>query len=269
MQARLSPSFSGKEWHGNQIHRIFVFDFDAAKCPYLWDDTVLSLADYKSRPSLKWAHSRILPKLEALEQGLNRVYSNKVDPVEFLMYLYYKEELTTYEVLERAQKLWLTYQSQSGIQKLFVNSFGWELRDNKEMTERRKKKLTRSNSPALAGLQKSRERTFQENAERFQTHIWDILNTQVSVRPSFSPEYFESIRFNSPKIFYLLECFEWFSFKMFCSLVERTDMWWASLARILNEKLETIHKNNPEIPLLTISPASIHRVLQIAGIKKK
>lgn len=268
MPLKVWESISNSHNTWDQMPWIFVLDFDVKKCPYLNRDSITSIDEFNAKPSKKWSHARIFPKLDALQKWLRKNFNNDVDPIQYLIYLYYEKELSTYEILERTQALWFPYQNQSSLHKLFTRSFWWKLRDNKEMTERRKRKISRKSSPSLQWLKKSKEKLWEENSKKFHDSLIQILDLTHTVKNWFSIEQYHSFDKKSDKIFYLLETYEDISFKVLCDIAKNTNMWWTSLARIINNKLENIHKCNPDIELLTISPAMIHTLLKRHWIKQ-
>lgn len=268
MLYKVWPSFTGTEAAWNQIQRTFVYDFDVEKCPYLGNKAIVNMGGFRNKPSKKWSQARILPKLESLKKWLEKKFTNSVDPIQYILYLYYKEELIVDEILERCQKLWLTYKTQGWFHKFLTNSLWWELRDNKEITERRRKKISRKSSPSLQWLKRSREALWEENSKKFNHSLLNILETNHTVKIWFSLGQFNWFDTKSEKIFYLLELYEWISFKILCDIARDTNMWWGSIARIINNKLNLIHRNYSEIPLLTISPWMIHNLLKKVWVKQ-
>lgn len=266
MHCAVCPSFSGTPGAGEKIEKRFVFDFSVEKCLYLTDASIVNVWMYRERAS-KQSQVQVLPKLLQLKKSLEEIYSNSIDPIEYLISLYYKDGLSTEEIAERTSKLSFWYITKNGIQKLFKDTLRWELRDPHEITEKRKRRLASSNNPSNIWLRASREKLWVENAQKFHSAIIAILESSHREKRKFSEDEFHALTTKSEKIFYLMKVFEWITFTSLCAIAVNTWMWWASLARIINEKLLIIHTNHSHIPRLTISPAMIHLLLQQAWVK--
>ncbi len=68
--------------------------------------------------------------LLSLEEHLNATFLNRVDPVQYLYYMYYEEERGARDINILMKNLGLHdyADDESVFHKMFRNKFGWELR---------------------------------------------------------------------------------------------------------------------------------------------
>lgn len=255
MVIRVCDSFGGTPGAWESLQRIFRFDFDIEKCPYIPDDSIISLANVLWNQKID---TRVRERLQSIQTALRQIYSHDVDPVKYLMYLYYKEWLWIKDVNKRLWELWVSYNSVKSIGNLFVTTFGWELRDRQDRTPIQQRKISNPNSTPIVAMKKHWHEKLKENTEKYRAAAEEILSQTHTVQREFDRNIFDSLKWTSKKAFYLLEIFEGISVKMFYDISELSQIKASTtLAHILNRKLKGIHEKNPHIPLVQVGDASL------------
>lgn len=265
MQCKVWKSFAGTEGAWEGIHKSFVFDFDVEKCPYLGDESFTSFPDFK-KGKITHKKQQVIDRLEKLAQHLQEVFHQKIDPIEYLIFLYYKEELSVEEIFERHFDFW--YRNSSSLWHIMTHSLKWELRDRTEFNERRLKQKRWPQNPALTGLQanatKLKEDTMQKCLEILK---WMTENIEED---SFSRETFDSFTgkwSKGKKVWYILKYLHGINPDIIYQINTQHDMWARTFARIINTKVESscvLH----DIPYigLSLQAADISYIFQM---KKK
>lgn len=260
MSYKRCSSFSGTEWAWESIIRVFTLKYDTCRSPYFSGESIISLDQALEKPSKKWSGIRIRQKLLPLQDWLKKIYSNDVDPIKYLIYLYYQEELTTHEVLARCQEIGFPMKTQWWFHKFLTATLWWELRDNKEMTKKRKRKISSPNSPAIIALKRNSVATVQKNTERFEATLMWIIEIQDTKVDLFCLETLNSIEDKYEKAFYILKVFEWITLDVLKQISRKTWLWATSITRIINSKLENIHNENSDtVPLIQLHQSMIHK----------
>ncbi len=179
------------------------------------------------------------------------------------MYLYYKEWLWINDVNKRLDALWVSYNSIKSIGNLFVQTFAWDLRDKQDRTPIQERKMKSPNFIPTLAMQKYWNNRLDIYKNKFNKSCQDILSSTPTALRIFDAQEFKKIRSNTKKCIYLLEIYQGITFQMLYEIKQ-----WAwidgitTFTNILNQKLEEIHENNPEIPLLKIWQSGLFYEIQ-------
>jgi len=97
-----------------------------------------------------WVVMKKYEKMSYLINNLNKFlekeYTNKIDPIEYLYYLYHIQKLTTIEIFDRLKDFW-SYKNntKNTFEQMFKYTFGWELRWRNEPSANTKRKQSVNN----------------------------------------------------------------------------------------------------------------------------
>lgn len=130
-------------YNSTKIYKIFQLNRSLLlKNELNWNSVIRNMIEFKSKfDILKWWHTwRLYEKLLLLKDNLWTVFSNNVDPIEYIIQLYYWEWLTVEDIFIRLNHLWFNYSEKSEnpssvMYNLFTKVFWWELRERWNHTE--------------------------------------------------------------------------------------------------------------------------------------
>jgi len=261
MSLKLASSFTGTPNAWNQVQRVFNFDFDVKKCPYLTDKSIIHLDDYFSSQDIsKRVKTTQWPRIQKLGHWLNEFYSNSVDPIEFILYLYYVEQLSAEDVLSRCRDFWFPNKNQSWFCNFLTNTLKWELRDPHEMTDRRQKKISRKSNPSAIWLINATNTRIAEKIQIFNAALLEALQDDKESE-EFSVETLAECKNKSDKVFYILRVFEWITIEILSQIYIDTWVWAGVIKNMLDEKLSVIYSENPNLEDLKLSVGMVHKLL--------
>ncbi len=132
-----------------------------------------------------WKHNRrhtlwlISDRLIELKKCLVETYSNSVDPVEYLAYLYFECWLWLRDISKRLEDIWVDYPSRS-LSVLLWETFWWQLRTHNEWT-----KITERKNKTKDNIKKINTERTQAIKEQTSEFVAKVLNWRV---PEFSSE---------------------------------------------------------------------------------
>jgi len=167
--------------------------------------------------------------------------STDIDPIQYLMRLYYIQGLSLKSIWEKTHKAWINYEWYQGLYYLFVDVFWWELRELTDFTLAQIEAA--KSSPGAKALKKHNNTISKERLEVFTKAIDDILTWRNRNISKFSQKEYDSFtgrKWKSKKIFYLLQCFSWITFGDIMQASENSWMWSRTIARFINTKVDVI-----------------------------
>ena len=220
------------------------------------------LSNQRTSKQLKW-------KLEKFKIVLENEIWHTVDPVRYLMRLYYLKGLSSEEIIEKIKDKWLDYSSR-WLRALFSDTFKWQLQEAGE--DHPLKAERRKTTVQVDKLKDYNETVAGDNTKNFNRRLLKIIWEDES-KPEYSSEIFDSFTWKRSeqmnKAWYLLECFENISSDTAINIAIETNLWARALARILDEKLKIIKKNlNITDKKLTVSVTYIWKKLRERKKKK-
>jgi len=109
-----------------------------------------------------WAYSKLNSKLENLQSFVD------MDPIRYLYYLYYVEELSTIAIYDKLAGLFdYSNSKKDNFEKLFKKTFWWKLRENDFITEVGKNRIIDSNKKILQKRREIQEQTVEKIVKIF------------------------------------------------------------------------------------------------------
>lgn len=165
---------------------------------------------YKNqREKINGKYSNLYDFLIDLSTYLEGNYSNKVDPIQYLIFLYYEEWLSIPAVYERVENTWKSSETATEKTKLenfrnfLTNILWWELRGKNERTEIQE--LKRKANLNTSGIDKQHKVTQEQAIARFNSQLVKILESSSQKSTSFSPDEYDNIKLKKDKLIYILE----------------------------------------------------------------
>lgn len=242
LHAVLNESFSWTIWCWEWIKRIFQLNPLTLENPLLkWEWVIKNLTQLKEqvnqRNKIWWSKSHrtnwLIEKLYTLKENL----SLEIDPILYLIHLYYEEQLSIEDIFRRVNWKWLNYEEPSWLRKLFTNTFKWNLRENTESTPSSKRK--KRNNTSITNASK-----VLEEQKRIRFLEWLIKYSFEEDNPQFDKSYYDSLNNKALKIRYLL-----FSFYNIwdkeIKIIKEYWIWARTLVRYLQSMIDDIcEKNN-------------------------
>ena len=150
-------------------------------------------------------------------------YSNWLDPIKYLYYLYYKIKLSTNDIQNELWYLW-NYVGKWTIQKMLKDRFWWNLRkaNHKENHTKLRNEKDRNKIKPLNNIQKNLKQDNVEKVER-------ILNIFSKNKPTkkFSRETFSNLKNVRNRAKYILDI-TWYipEDKFVKSLIKMSNRYW-------------------------------------------
>ncbi|MCD5374922.1 hypothetical protein LR010_00550 [Candidatus Gracilibacteria bacterium] len=184
-------------------------------------------------------------KIDALRERLERSSESNSDPIVFLHDLYFDKTFSIRKILnhELVDKLY----SPKGLQQLFVNSFGWNLR----------KKTDRTPEHALVIDAK-----IQAGVSKFESQIADLIDGRGKTR-IFKMSEFENKDYKIGKALYVLKTLGGIDKSMLLRISAEGLLGARVLANALNKQSRNILDNFPEINIsyddIELKPQSIEK----------
>lgn len=226
-------------WSWNILFKTFIFDFKLLNLPNLqWKWAITSLACYELKirqiHAKPWSkansNSILLKKLQRLKANLeNELCVTGLDPIQYMIYLYFQEELSVSDIFERLNRLGLDYSTNWGtpssvLINLFKNTFKWKLRERSDITKIKSRKLKTTNNVwkkntinrNLANVSRIREAVANEVSR-----ILKIQKLQVNFSEAEDLEFAKCS--NPKKIIFLLKKYYWLELAEVATL--KTEYW--------------------------------------------
>lgn len=130
MVLKLYNKWTWTEWYGNfwKTEDIIIpTDFKGIKNLEQFKQQYFNSKTWKF---INWSYTKVFKFLGDLEE------QTWVDPIKYLYYLYYEQELSTIDIYNRFYELWwYNNKKKDTFEKMFKNTFWWTLRDNTDITK--------------------------------------------------------------------------------------------------------------------------------------
>ncbi|MDD3302149.1 MAG: hypothetical protein PHN31_01210 [Candidatus Gracilibacteria bacterium] len=152
----------------NYSHTGFSFDKSLLENPLLKGNGVtLSLTQYEYNNVGDLRSQKLIRRFITLQNTLQNELGGHIDPIEYMIQLYYGEGLSVEDIFKRLNKKGLNY-SENGIRpysvlmNLFHRTFKWKLRDRSIRSEIGEKKRQASEEFRTNMLLEKNKRTLEE-----------------------------------------------------------------------------------------------------------
>lgn len=251
MSLVLQNSFTQTFGYGEIISKSFSFDKNLLKFSHLsqWAITNIDLLKRKKENSPSHRLGKIISNFENLWKTIGKEFwMSFIDPIEYIIHLYFKENLSIEQIFIRINGKWISYKNASSLIKLLTLTFWWQLKDANES------KTTPSyvKRDASKIIEKTLER---KNTRKVDFMSWFIKNSHINLN-IFNRNIFENYRFKYEKLIYIIDNIFQIKRETFLSLGKDLNVGNQSLADRFNEQFEIYN-----IPL-SISHKDIERVVE-------
>lgn len=251
-----TPGATNWIWTENTIiQKQFIFDMNLKNHPLIqeWVKSYNDYMDYYNSWSKQWK-IRLKNKLDNLSKKLLTIYWTYIDPIEYIIKLYYWEWLSISDVYKRLNELWWDNKNESSIEKAFKITFWWQLRDS-SWTEisRKKRNFPEQISKAREEINKKNKKKYDFIKNVFKNDVNRILETKLD---EFDFIGFESLN-KTWKVLYIFYFLYWINRK---ELQELNKKWiWSKV--ILNHIKNDLQWFLKEINIkLNIYPKDIQAI---------
>jgi len=132
MHVILQNTFTQTQGYWDKISRSFQFDANLISTVHLWKNAIVNLQMLKRKKETSQSHrlGKIISHLEILGTYLGKdIWWWFIDPIEYIIQLYFKDNLSISQIFERINGKWLNYKNPSGLAKLLTLTFWWHLKD--------------------------------------------------------------------------------------------------------------------------------------------
>lgn len=249
LQISISPWVHGTVWLGQNIIKSIHTPKENPYLEEVW--AIKNFNELKIAAQNGWQGSklkRILASFEHFQKQLihKQGLHPEIDPVKYLIYLYFHEELSLKDILMRLNKNGFDYQDESGLRRLLKQSLKWKLRDKSEKTTHGKKRISKTTS------QKEQQKKDISIANFLSWFIQNSQNIQLS---DFDTSKYQQCSNKGEKILYVFETCFWINNEWFQKLAS----WEIShklLAELFEEKIvevKNLHQLDFELTKITKS----------------
>lgn len=255
LKISISPWVHGTPWLGKKITKSI---HTPKENPYLEEVWAIKSFHELKTAAQNWGQwsklKRIVASFEEFKNQLiqNHGMSEDIDPVKFLIYLYFHEELSLNDILLRLNSNGFNYKDESGLRRLLKQSLKWKLRDKSEKTTHGKKRISKTTSQ---NEQQKRDICMGNFLS------WFIQNSQNIQLSDFDTSKYQECKNKTEKILFLFEIYFWIKKDWFEKLVS-LDVSHRLLAELIEEKINKIQKTNPvDLKITKITKSDIDRLL--------
>ena len=207
-----------------------------------------------------WKYNSVKEKLNNLSDILKVKFKQEIDPVEYLIYLYFAKQISIIDISNNLKQLWINY-PKSSLHNLYHNVLDLELRDRLEQTPSRK----------LKDINKWENNVFnKEKIEETQKAIDKILLNNKWTNIGFNLIEYSRQKNITNKIIYLLYNFSFIKEKnidslyKFISKLYNSWLWTYRIKNVLESITNNyiIKNNNLEIKNIKIDSKDIWKILK-------
>lgn len=170
-----------------------------------------------------------LQKLKILKDNLELKYWEQIDPIEYIISLYFWEKKSIKTVWEELKQLGLLYESHDSLGRFLRSTLNWKLKLLKEWLDTSKVK---SRIPT-EGIE-SQRKLAEENRKNML--LWYIKNTNTVKNPEFYLNEYNDLK-AMEKAEYLFKVFDWLDLKV---AIKEIDYGSKVVLPFLQEKLDEI-----------------------------
>ncbi len=214
MKYTLANPCTQTPWYWKIIRKWFSFDYWLLEINELSQEWAIKNLEDLRKILKVWNQIVCLRKFESLWKKLSLEYWQKIDPIEYIIKLYYSDWLSVESIFERLNNKWLNYSVKSKnpssvLLNLFKKTFKWELRTRWEKSEIAKKRMASSLPNKIKPLIEKNTRSLEET--EYTVKIWtDFLTTELIEEIKLSDkeaEYLDKEKANWKKLIFLLNKF--------------------------------------------------------------
>lgn len=221
------------------IQKKFIFNWDLNNINWIqnWIKTYNDYLNYYESWDKRWK-TRLYNKIQNFKDQLYYIYWYFVDPILYIIKLYYLDNLSIKDVWKRLNDLWWWNNDETSIEKTFKQTFWWDLRDNL-WTDISKKKRNFEEQ-----IKNAREINDENNRKKyeilknfFERRIEAIINIKIE---EFDKKWFENLN-KTWKILYILYFFYWINRNEILNL-RKSEIWSRVISTFINQNIENLLK---------------------------
>ena len=227
---------------------------------FQWMTSMKNYLSYYENWEKRWK-SRLKNKLDRLKIYLYKNYWFNIDPIKFLIFLYYYELLSVEEIHKRICEMWFNYRDSNWLLIAFKSTFWWELREKSWSSISSRKRKTNWQ------IDKAKLITDNKNKKKYET-LTEYINKKVSniLWNEFDFNLYESLKNKTEKILYLIWLFLWINENDIKNFYEKLKIWTRVISNYLNTELSNfLDKPKLNIILNPITPVDITRIIEKAS----
>lgn len=175
-------------------------------------------------------------RIDSLARNLKEKYNYDIDPIEYLIYLYYIEELSIVDIFKRVKNLGMIYKNESSLEKTFKLAFGWSLRTVSwgKITARKKEVSWQTTK-----FQEVYQETLNKKYKKIEDYIQEFKKDKFDpiIEKKFDRNYFENLNNSSRKFLYLIDYIFWLKDVDVINIVNLW-LWVRGVSTFFNENIE-------------------------------
>ena len=197
-------------------------------------------------------------KIARLKMVLEERYVWKIDPITFIAYLYYEEQLSVTDLLRRLNSYWDFAKWDSSLSKFLRKTLHFPLRDAHEITPLWKKRIAQIQGSRTRRIEQFNHQSAMRKRELYQSTIETVLK-----RKRIGSMYPYENRDQNPSLSERVEALlAYYNITAWVLLwLHKSGIWPGILASYLRETLTSL-KKNPLIGDIHLSPWIVAQIIQ-------
>ncbi len=204
-------SISWTRWYGQiKEENIDILAWLSPEANKLIWDWMRSYEDYLQHYNIGnkvWKQS-LKNRLDSIAYALKKEYWKYVDPIKYLIKLYYIDEFSIIDVHKKIKKLNISkklWNNENSLEKTFKKTFWWKLRGHSWSKLTRQKKTNQ-----IQEAIKTNKSRIKEKHLKIENYIEEVKNkNKFLLKKEFNKNYFESLNNSSRKFLYLIDYIFW------------------------------------------------------------
>ncbi len=199
MHLSLQNTFTQTFGYGEKTIQWFIFEPSLLYLPHFSNGAITSMKMLREKKENSQSHrlAKIIYNLENLWKNIGKnFWVDFIDPIEYIIQLYFKDNLSIAQIFSRINGKWLTYKNENGFSKLLTLTLGWHLKD----AEENKTTKIYSQRTAEKSIKKTLER---KDARKAEFLSWFIKNSHIYIE-NLDQNIFNNLVFKYEKCIYIL-----------------------------------------------------------------
>ena len=240
MSMHIINSLTQTKWYWTEIQKTFELNFDPTQDSRTknWIKNYSEYLEYFYSWRKTWK-TILKKKIDLLKQNLLLEYWVEVDPIEYIIKLYYEDKLSIKDISIRLKEKWWENKNISSLEKTLKWTFWFELR-SQAWSEISSKKRKNNGQIEKARDINNKKNELKYNIVRnfFANHVKDILNikSQILSEHGFDYENFEELN-KRRKILYVLYYIYWINRNQIKKFRDN-EIWARIISNYLSENLK-------------------------------
>jgi len=254
MKHKLENWWTGTIWTGNNTIKTFSLIHNILD-EVSWMTSFAEVVEYCTTWD-KRGKTLLFKRMKKYKETLVKEFWYNVDPIKYLIFLYFQEWKSYDAIFKSENEKWLNYKDTRWLSKMLTNTLWWISRDNWGSELTRKRKIA-SGQIEKASITINKE--YDEKHEKVIKYIKDKVDKIFWPFPKFEYENFNKIR-KHEKILYILSCINGIN-KEDIIKIKQNWIWTRIIAKELNKIIESFLIEN-EINDFEISARNISDIIK-------